>query len=160
MKKVMLTGAYMCFSVFNSWALATWADSVGSRVGGKNKCSKCDDSGKGEPVNECLHLGQSDPCSPLACISNVDLLPKCEKSDASDAAVDCPTEDVLTAGIQTTYETDDCDGNSAWVHKVIQVGVPPCVPELKIPVRCLTKSCGGGVGVPGGDRWVPRCKKK
>lgn len=156
MKKVMLAGAYICFSIFNSWALATWADSVGSRVGAVDKCKKCKES-NAKPRGECTHLGLSDPCSKLTCIKNIEVLPNCPIDNGSSGKADCPHELRVTPGVQTVHDMD-CSSETPWKQGEVQKAVPPCTPGVYAQYRCL-QECDGPLAFPGADVEAYRCKK-
>jgi hypothetical protein len=138
-----LVNSFAFASIFGEGALAQL---VGAQC--NDDCTQTPPHTQGE----CLHLGQSDPCSTITCIQNVCALPHC--TPAGSGGSPCDTGIALGGCVQTLFD-QDCSGNSPWAPQTLQAG-GPCQPEIIRNRRCLAP-CGSGTGYGPNPRYSYVC---
>jgi len=151
--RLMIALSIIVASAANSWILSAQCagGSLSDLVGAVNCKDDCKNNA-GKPVNECLHSGAADPCSPITCIQNVGTTPRCTKLDSGGGA--CKTKSG-NAGTQTNFD-QPCSSKAGWELYVFQAK-SDCAPLVQANIRCKTDTCGSGTGYAAVPRTFPVC---
>ncbi len=131
---------FLSVAALNSWAMSSISSgSLPELTGAAAKCDETKCTQRIEPTGECLHTGPADPCSPITCIQNWDVVPSCPPK--ASGGKECPTETAVGGAMQANFDIE-CNGKSGWAYKEIQKA-GDCAPKIGANFRCL-QQCSGG----------------